>query len=122
VDEPPFKLSGDDTMRRLRTIAQAPGELKWRLELLATLERMRMEQEVATRSILQNQRAMQKTLQSLTPVELAKSINREIDSHEKSLDSERYRAGWKQFRNHLITAVTSIAAAYLLWTLRKYGP
>lgn len=109
-------------MRRLRTIAQAPGELKWRLELLATLERMRMEQEVATRSILQNQRAMQKTLQSLTPVELAKSINREIDSHEKSLDSERYRAGWKQFRNHLITAVTSIAAAYLLWTLRKYGP
>ena len=106
-------------MRRLRAIAQTPGEFQWRVELLATLERMRLSHEVGIRAMLQNQRAMQKILSSLTPVELAKSINREIDQREKNRDSERYRAGWKQFRNHLITAVTSIAVAYLLWRIRK---
>jgi hypothetical protein len=89
------------------------------MELVATLERMRISNEVATRSILQTQRSIQKSLSSLTPVELAKSINREIDQREKNRDSERYRAGWRQFRNHLITAVTSIAVAYLLWRFRR---
>jgi hypothetical protein len=114
-----FKLRSDDTMRRLRQIAATPGDFEWRMELIATLERMRMEHQIATRTILQNQRTTQKTLSSLTPVELAKSINREIDQREKNRDSERYRAGWKQFRNHIITAVTSIAVAYLLWRIRK---
>lgn len=118
MDQDQFRLKDDDTMRRLRAIAQAPGELQWRLELVATLERMRISNEVATRSILQNQRTMQTTLKSLTPVELAKSINLEIDQREKNKDSERYRAGWKQFRNHLFTAATSIVVAYFLWRFK----
>lgn len=119
MDQDQFRLKDDDTMRRLRAIAQTPAEFQWRMELLATLERMRMSQEVAVRAILQNQRLTNNTLKALTPVELAKSINREIDQREKNKDSERYRAGWKQFRNHLVTAVVSIAIAYILWRIKK---
>lgn len=86
-----FKLSSDDTMRRLRTIAQSPGELQWRLELLSTLERMRMQSEVSMSSILQNQRKMQKVLDDLTPMELAKIINRQIDQKLKPRQEIRER-------------------------------
>jgi hypothetical protein len=115
-----YKLRSDDTMRDLRRVAQAPGELEWRLSLVSAIERMRLESQMAYRSLLQNQKNTQKTLQSLTPVELAKSINREIDQREKNRDSERYRAGWKQFRNHLITAATSIVVAIVLMYWRSH--
>lgn len=95
-------------MRRLRAISQTPGELQWRMELLATLERMRLSHEVGIRAMLQNQRAMQKILSSLTPVELAKSINREIDQREKNRDSAKYRGGWKSLRSHTLTALIAI--------------
>jgi hypothetical protein len=116
-----FKLSSDDTMRRLRQIAQAPGELQWRLELVATIERIRMQHLISTRAILQNQRAMQKSISHITQTKLAALVNAEIDQREKAKDSEKYRAGWKQFRNHLFTAATSIVVALIIayWRFKK---
>jgi hypothetical protein len=73
------------TRCRLRSIAQSPGELQWRLELLSTLERMRVTAEVSTSSILQNQRKIQRVLDALTPMELAKIINRQIDEKRLTL-------------------------------------
>jgi hypothetical protein len=93
VDEE-FKLSTDDTMRRLRVIAQAPGELQWRLELLTTLERMRVTAEVSTSSILQNQRKLHKAIEHLSPVTLAKTINAQIDEKLKPRDRDVHRL-WK---------------------------
>ncbi len=92
VDE--FKLSSDDTMRRLRTIAQSPGELQWRLELLSTLERMRLQAEVTAASILQNQRQMQKAISHITPVELAKLVNAQIAEKLAPRDQDINRL-WK---------------------------
>lgn len=89
-----FRLSTDDTMRRLRTIAQSPGELQWRLELLSTLERMRVTAEVSTASILQNQRKMHETLEHLTPTRLAKLVNAQIEEKLKPRDRDVGRL-WK---------------------------
>lgn len=81
-------------MRRLRSIAQAPGELQWRLELLSTLERMRVTAEVSTSSILQNQRQMQKTIAHLTPMKLAELMNAQIEEKMKPRDRDVNRL-WK---------------------------
>lgn len=89
-----FKLASDDTMRRLRTIAQAPGELQWRLELLSTLERMRVTQEVATRTIVQNHARLRKDLAHLTPTKLAEAINAQLDEKLKPRDRDVNRL-WK---------------------------
>lgn len=89
-----FKLSNDETMRRLRTIAQAPGELQWRLELLSTLERMRVTAEVSTSSILQNQRNMQKSMLHLSPIKLAEIINAQFEEKLKPRDKDVNRL-WK---------------------------
>lgn len=89
-----FKLSTDDTMRHLRSIAQAPGELQWRLELLSTLERMRVTAEVTSSSILQNQRKMHETLEHLTPTRIAKLVNAQIEEKMKPRDEEVGRL-WK---------------------------
>lgn len=89
-----FKLSTDDTMRNLRAIAQTPGELQWRLELLSTLERMRVTAEVTSNSILQNQRQMQKTMTHLTPMKLAELMNAQIEEKMKPRDRDVNRL-WK---------------------------
>lgn len=89
-----FKLSTDDTMRNLRAIAQTPGELQWRLELLSTLERMRVTAEVTSNSILQNQRQMQKTMAHLTPMKLAELMNAQIEEKLKPRDRDVNRL-WK---------------------------
>lgn len=81
-------------MRRLRVIAQSPGELQWRLELLSTLERMRVTSEVTSNSILQNQRTMQKTIAHLTPMKLAELVNAQIEEKLKPRDRDVNRL-WK---------------------------
>lgn len=89
-----FKLNSDDTMRRLRQIAQAPGELQWRLELLSTLERMRMTQEVQNRGILQMLGKVRKDVACLTPMKLAEMMNAQIDEKMKPRDKDMNRL-WK---------------------------
>lgn len=115
--EDDLKLSSDETMRHLRRIAQSPGELEWRMELLAAIDRMRTSNDLAFRSILANQRTTQKTLSSLTPIELAKAINREIEQYERTKDSAKYRSGWKTVRSHLITATIAIIVGVVLYKL-----
>ena len=89
-----FKLSTDETMRRLRTIAQAPGELQWRLDLLSTLERMRIQQEVSNRGILQMLVRMRKDVSHITPVKLAKLVNAQLEEKLKPRDRDVNRL-WK---------------------------
>jgi hypothetical protein len=93
VDEE-FKLSSDDTMRRLRTIAQSPGELQWRLELVSTLERMRVQAEVSTRSILQTQNRIRREISHLTPSKLAALMNAQLEEKLKPRDRDVNRL-WK---------------------------
>ena len=76
MDSDRFRLSDDDTMRRLKAIAQAPGELQWRLELLSTLERMRIQQEVTSNGILQELKRVKSA--QITRTELAQIINIQI--------------------------------------------
>lgn len=78
-------------MRRLRIIAQSPGELQWRLELLSTLERMRVTSEVSTSSILQNQRKLHKAIEHLSPVRLAQFVNTQIEEKLKPREQLRER-------------------------------
>jgi hypothetical protein len=92
--EDDFKLSKDETMRRLRIIAQSPGELQWRLDLIATLERMRIQQEVSASSIIQNQRRLETAIKHLTPVKLAALVNAQIDEKLKPRDRDVNRL-WK---------------------------
>jgi hypothetical protein len=94
ADVDDFKLSSDETMRRLRTIAQAPGELEWRLELLSTLERMRMQSEVSTRAILQNQARLAKDISHISPERLAKLVNAQLEEKLKPRDRDVNRL-WK---------------------------
>jgi hypothetical protein len=89
-----FRLSSDDTMRRLRQIAQAPGELKWRLELVATIDRMRVTQQVQARGIIQVLKRMQRDISHLTPTKLAALINAQVDEKLKPRDKEVHRL-WK---------------------------
>lgn len=89
-----FKLSKDDTMRQLRQIAQAPGELQWRLELLSTLERMRVTQEVQNRGVIQLLTRMRKESEHLKPIKLAEMMNAQIDEKMKPLNKDVSRL-WK---------------------------
>jgi hypothetical protein len=99
-----FKLSSDETMRRLRTIAQAPGELQWRLELLSTLERMRVTQEVQNRGIVQMLTQVRKDVSHLTPMKLAELVNAQIEEKMKPRDRDVNRL-WKAS----------------VWLLEKFG-
>lgn len=81
-------------MRRLRTIAQAPGELQWRLELLSTLERMRVQQEVSNRGILQMLSKVRKDVSHITPTKLAELVNAQIEEKLKPRDRDVNRL-WK---------------------------
>lgn len=89
-----FKLSTDDTMRHLRTIAQSPGELQWRLELLATLDRMRVQQEVSNKGILQLLARLRKDVAHLTPTKLAELVNAQFDEKLKPITKDQGRL-WK---------------------------
>lgn len=89
-----FRLSTDDTMRRLRGIAQSPGELKWRLELVATLERMRVTNQVQTRGMIQVLKRMRRDMSHLTPTKLAQMINAQVEEKLKPRDKETRRL-WK---------------------------
>lgn len=81
-------------MRRLRQIAQAPGELQWRLELLSTLDRMRVQQEVSNRGILQLLARLRKDVSHLTPMKLAELMNAQIEEKLKPLNKDMGRM-WK---------------------------
>jgi len=100
-----FKLSTDETMRRLRTIAQAPGELQWRLELLTTIERMRVQNEVSTRGILQMLSKVRKDVSHITPMKLAELVNVQIEEKLKPRDRDVNRI-WKSAVWLLEKAVT----------------
>jgi hypothetical protein len=89
-----FKLSGDDTIRRLRTIAQSPGELQWRLELVAALDRVRLQQEVSNRGILQMLKQVRKDVSHVTPVRLAELVNAQLEEKLKPRDKDVHRL-WK---------------------------
>jgi hypothetical protein len=75
VDRDDFKLS-DDTMRNLRNIAQSPGELAWRMELLATLERHRMGHEIFTRAVLAELKRIKKD--QVGPVKITEIVRTEL--------------------------------------------
>lgn len=94
MDEDNFKLNRDDTMRQLRQIAQAPGELQWRLELLSTLERMRVTQEVQHRGVIQLLTRMRKEVSHLSPTKLAELMNAQIEEKIKPLNKDVGRL-WK---------------------------
>lgn len=81
-------------MRRLRRIAQSPGELEWRLELLDSLQRMRVQQEVSNRGILQMLHKVRKDVSHLTPMKLAELMNAQIDQKNKPRDRDVNRM-WK---------------------------
>lgn len=115
--EDEFKLKDDDTMRRLRIIAQAPGELQWRLELVSTLERMRVTQEISARVIIQSQGRLRKEMAHLTPTKLAELMNAQIDQWEKNKDSARLRSGRKQLLGYLFAIAASIAGTVIAYKL-----
>ena len=81
-------------MRRLRVIAQAPGELQWRLELLSTLDRMRVQQEVSNRGILQMLSKVRKDVSHITPTKLAELVNAQLEEKLKPRDRDVNRL-WK---------------------------
>ena len=104
-------------MRHLRAIAQSPGELQWRMELVAALDRMRVTQEVSTRTIIQNQGRMRKEMAHLTPTKLAELINLQIEQKRKEQDSTRYRSGLKQFFRYLLAVVVSVSGTVIAYKL-----
>ncbi len=115
-----FKLSGDDTMRRLRSIAQTPGELQWRLELLATLERQRIQADVNHRGIMQVLRGQQKILDGLSATRLAALVNAQIEQKRKDTDSGKWRATTKSLVSHLVTALFAIGTAVVLIKVKHW--
>lgn len=89
-----FKLSSDETMRRLLSLAQSPGELQWRLELFDTLRNMRVQQEVYNKGILQMLGKVRKDVSHLTPTKIAELVNAQIVEKLKPLEKEQSRM-WK---------------------------
>jgi hypothetical protein len=83
-----FRLLDDDTMVRLRAIAQSPSELAWRMELLATLERMRMQSHVSTTAILQNQQRFETKISHLTLTKITQIVNTQIEEKLKPRDRD----------------------------------
>lgn len=106
-------------MRRLRVVSQQQGEFQWRLELLDALNRMRVNQQVANRALIQSQARLRKEMAHLTPAKLALLINAQIEEKRKEQDAGRYRAGLKSLWQHLVTAGFSIAVCFILWKLKK---
>jgi hypothetical protein len=89
-----FKLSSDETMRRLLALAQSPGELQWRLELLETLRGMRVQSEVSTKGILQMLARLRKDMSHLTPTKLAELVNAQLEEKLKPIQKDQGRL-WK---------------------------
>lgn len=118
MNEEEFKLSSDDTMRRLRQIAQAPGELQWRLELLSTLERMRISNEIAQRGIMHTLARMRKESTHLSPIKLAELMNAQILQSRTTQESGRWRIAVKWFLSHAGTAIVTLLCAYLLYIFK----
>lgn len=114
-----FKLSSDDTMRNLRNIAQAPGELKWRLELLDALNRMRVQQEVSNRGILQILAKMRKDVSYLSPIKLAELMNAQIVQSRKAEDAQNWKVAVKYVLTHLGTVGFTLLMVYLTTRLKR---
>lgn len=81
-------------MRHLRSIAQSPGELQWRLELLAAIDRMRVQQEVSTKGVLQILNRMRKDVSHITPIKLAELVNAQLEEKLKPIQKDQGRL-WK---------------------------
>jgi hypothetical protein len=85
------------------------------MELVAALDRMRVTQEVSTRTIIQNQGRMRKEMAHLTPTKLAELIN--LQQKRKEQDSTRYRSGLKQFFRYLLAVVVSVSGTVIAYKL-----
>src|ERR1700730_7303957 len=81
-------------MRRLLSLAQTPGELQWRLELLDTLRNMRVQQEVSTKGILQMLGKVRKDVSHISHAKLAQLVNAQLEEKLKPLEKEQGRL-WK---------------------------
>lgn len=81
MDQDHFRLT-DDTMRHLRTLAQAPGELNWRIELLAYIGNKNTETLIAIQNLTTVVKDMKKT--QFAPGELSKVIRAEVESQVRA--------------------------------------
>lgn len=86
-----FRLTADETMRRLRVIATSNSELEWRFELLAMLDRMRIQQEVTNSGILVSLGQMRRSVAHVTPVKLAELVDAKIEETMKPRDRDANR-------------------------------
>lgn len=89
-----FRLTADETMRRLRVIATSNSELEWRFELLAMLERMRVQQEVTNSGILLSLGHVKTSVSHVTPAKLAELVDVKIEEKMKPIDRDANRL-WK---------------------------
>jgi len=89
-----FKLFDDETMRRLRTIAQSPGEAAWRMELLAAMERDRIQNQIYNRNVMQLLDKVRKDISHITPMKLAELVNAQLEEKLKATNSDVNRL-WK---------------------------
>ncbi len=80
MDQDHFRLT-DDTMRHLRTLAQAPGELNWRIELLAYIGNKNTETLLAIQNLVSEVRSIKKS--QFAPGELSRVIKAEVESQVK---------------------------------------
>ena len=80
MDQDHFRLT-DDTMRHLRTLAQAPGELNWRIELLAYIGNKNTETLLAIQNLVSEVRSIKKSQSA--PGELSRVIKAEVESQVK---------------------------------------
>jgi len=90
MDKDEFRLN-DDTMRDLRRIAQSPGELEWRMELLTKLERINLRHELFTRATMTEFKRLHKEKTNLTQV--TRAINIELDERLKPAKSVAKQIG-----------------------------
>lgn len=109
-----FKLSGDDTMRHLRAIAQSPGELQWRMELVAAIDRIRVQHEVSNRGVLQLLARLRKDVSHLTPTKLAELVNAQLEEKLKPIEKDQGRL-WKASMWILEKAAIIGGTYFALW-------
>jgi hypothetical protein len=118
-DDTEFKLSTDATMDRLQQIAQEPGELRWRQDLLRAMERDRITRDIQARSTVQQLGEIRKLLKELTLQKLEVRIDKRIEAKRKELDGTKWRTTVKWIMTHVGTALVSLLAAYLLYRLKR---
>jgi hypothetical protein len=89
VDE--FKLS-EDTMVGLRAIAANSGELEWRIELLAKLQRITEQQELFTRAVVGELKRLKAA--QVGPVRITEIVRTEL-SEKLKVTNVKVNQIWK---------------------------